>query len=424
MTPSPLPIPGSGIPSLAFHAVSHSGLVLSDNGDNWHHIHLPQGDDLFLVADSAASVTADGHAVSQHVLAWFEEWMLNHPELPVKNAIEQSLQNIHDQLQELIPPSENEFLGCQFVGIWIDATHHIASGIAVGRCRAYLFRNADLMCLTQDHPPAPTEQNATFPLQLAWLGGQIPFDTIKQWIPPFKLHPGDLFLLCSDGLASAASEQEMAQILVQHRSGVINQTCQYLVFQALQAGGSDNITVLIAEIPGVTKTPAALTLPSTAWVPETSMYDAQLPLTQEQLVQLQVEHVQERRYQRIFLWLTVLVCLLLFIYFFTSVSLEKHPSPRAKSTSSPGSLQTDDTRNIRQPSAPSSARTIQNTPLRHVPERNMPPRHNQTSRTSPHGMDPRHATPRRVAPLRLDVDTLPFAPPIPLERPPSRSEQR
>jgi protein phosphatase len=55
----------------------------------------------------------------------------------------------------------------------------------------------------------------------------------------------DLYLLCSDGLTDMVEDDEIARILA--ADGSLEDRCQKLVDAAMEAGGHDNITVLLAE---------------------------------------------------------------------------------------------------------------------------------------------------------------------------------
>lgn len=64
---------------------------------------------------------------------------------------------------------------------------------------------------------------------------------------PHPILPGDKYLLCSDGLSGQVSDQEMGAIV-----GVLplSEACQLLIDLANLRGGPDNITVVLAQIPG------------------------------------------------------------------------------------------------------------------------------------------------------------------------------
>ena len=59
------------------------------------------------------------------------------------------------------------------------------------------------------------------------------------------LLPGDMLLLCSDGLCGVVEDVRIERILLHSRS--LREACEALVREANDAGGPDNITVLLAE---------------------------------------------------------------------------------------------------------------------------------------------------------------------------------
>ena len=66
----------------------------------------------------------------------------------------------------------------------------------------------------------------------------------------FRIEDGDRLLLCSDGLTEMISEDTLAKVLGEGEPAA--KTCQRLVDLALEAGGKDNVTVIVAgyRIPG------------------------------------------------------------------------------------------------------------------------------------------------------------------------------
>ena len=123
----------------------------------------------------------------------------------------------------------------------------------VGDSRAYRLRDAMLERLTDDHsvreeiaraaesdePPSCIPQN----LLTRALGVQpdIDVDLLHE-----DTKPGDVYLLCSDGLWTRASEDEILAMLVAARS--LDLACGALVALANHRGGGDNITVAIARV--------------------------------------------------------------------------------------------------------------------------------------------------------------------------------
>jgi len=64
---------------------------------------------------------------------------------------------------------------------------------------------------------------------------------------PHVLMPGDIFLLCSDGLSNQVSDQELGATVT---ALPLEEACQYLVDMANYHGGPDNITIVTVRLAG------------------------------------------------------------------------------------------------------------------------------------------------------------------------------
>jgi len=126
----------------------------------------------------------------------------------------------------------------------------------VGDSRTYLLRDGRLRQITQDHSLVANlvtsgqikpEEVFTHPqrnLIYRSLGykAELHVDTFVQ-----AIQPGDYLLLCSDGLwEMVRDEQKMAQIILDSPS--TEQACRSLVDAANEAGGEDNIGVVVVKI--------------------------------------------------------------------------------------------------------------------------------------------------------------------------------
>jgi protein phosphatase len=65
-------------------------------------------------------------------------------------------------------------------------------------------------------------------------------------LEPFKLHVGDYYLLCSDGLYDLVRDEEIASVLTESED--IHAAGEQLIALARERGGHDNITVGIIGI--------------------------------------------------------------------------------------------------------------------------------------------------------------------------------
>jgi protein phosphatase len=130
----------------------------------------------------------------------------------------------------------------------------------VGDSRAYLFRAGKLRQLTRDQSLAAamvdsgaltSEEAKTFPhsnVILQALGVQDHVEPVTSEIEPA---PGDVLLLCSDGLHGPVPAERIAAIL---RDGTGLASCtRALISAALAAGGPDNVTVILARHEGLSQ---------------------------------------------------------------------------------------------------------------------------------------------------------------------------
>ena len=143
----------------------------------------------------------------------------------------------------------------------------------VGDSRAYLIRAGELRQLTEDHSlvaelirsgklsPEEAESHPQRSVITRALGTDPDVDVDVFSLP---VSPGDLFLLCSDGLTSMVGDDEILDTVVRHRDD-LDGAARALVGTANRGGGEDNITVVFFEIdtgdtvemPAVTDEPTA-----------------------------------------------------------------------------------------------------------------------------------------------------------------------
>ena len=124
----------------------------------------------------------------------------------------------------------------------------------VGDSRVYLFRDGTLQRITVDHSlveeylrlgKLTEEQAKNFPQKniiLRALGQQKVVDIELRAIEP---RPGDVFLLCSDGLSGMIADEVIRSILT--TTPALDAAAKKLVDAANAAGGTDNVTVVLAR---------------------------------------------------------------------------------------------------------------------------------------------------------------------------------
>jgi PPM family protein phosphatase len=127
----------------------------------------------------------------------------------------------------------------------------------VGDSRAYVLRNARLVQLTRDQSLVNqlieagqlTEEEAeTFEHNNIILQALGTADTVQVDLTYCELRRGDTLLLCSDGLSGMVRFEDIREILLSTPEPI--DACKLLTERANQAGGHDNITVVVVQFDG------------------------------------------------------------------------------------------------------------------------------------------------------------------------------
>ncbi len=125
----------------------------------------------------------------------------------------------------------------------------------VGDSRLYLLRNGQLTQLTEDHTvlqevlnsgllssdQAKQTVNKNIVTRAVGVTANLNVDILEQ-----ATQPGDLYLMCSDGLSDLVSNTEIEKQMVICKEK--NDLAQNLVDLAIKNGGSDNISVILINI--------------------------------------------------------------------------------------------------------------------------------------------------------------------------------
>ena len=137
--------------------------------------------------------------------------------------------------------------------VLIDASKvHLAH---VGDSRAYLLRDDDLSRLSEDHTLVGrmvregqlTEEEAARHPQRSMITRSLGIDSdVQVDLRSFDVRDGDRIMLCSDGLTSMVDEDTIKRVLQQKKG--LQAAADELVDLANEAGGEDNITVVVLDL--------------------------------------------------------------------------------------------------------------------------------------------------------------------------------
>jgi PPM family protein phosphatase len=261
-----IPKPGQ---RLSFGQLSDVGMVRGNNQDAMLSVVSSgsSSDDIpdvgiFIVADGmgghyhgekASAITA--RIVAKHVLkeifnAMLEQSM-NDPERPaISEILRMAVQEANDAVSEEIPEGGTTVTTTVIVADLAYIAH-------VGDSRAYLITDEGIEQVTRDHslvqrlvelgqltPEEALEHEQRNVLYRAiGQSDTLDVDAITRRLPP-RSH----LLLCSDGLWNLVDENTMRDIVKQYTNP--QDACNQLVKLANERGGTDNITVILIQIPG------------------------------------------------------------------------------------------------------------------------------------------------------------------------------
>ncbi|MDX8152451.1 Stp1/IreP family PP2C-type Ser/Thr phosphatase [Patulibacter brassicae] len=143
--------------------------------------------------------------------------------------------------------------------------------VHVGDSRLYRLRGQELTRLTRDHSLVEElvrqgrltpEQALEHPQRSIITRALGPEPEVAIDSEVLNVEDDDLFLVCSDGLTAMLSEEEIEEILA--GPGSLDERVDLLVDRANEAGGRDNITVLLFRVENAGTAPSALAAGSPA----------------------------------------------------------------------------------------------------------------------------------------------------------------
>jgi protein phosphatase len=150
------------------------------------------------------------------------------------------------------------------MGTTLTVAYHIDRQLCVvhvGDSRAYLFRRDHLQQITHDHTltaemvrrgelrPDEVSRHRLRHVITNVVGG--PEAGVEVEAHALELRPADRIVLCSDGLTEMVPRDAIVATLKENPEP--EAACQSLIAQANDAGGTDNITVIVADFDGSTR---------------------------------------------------------------------------------------------------------------------------------------------------------------------------
>ena len=166
-------------------------------------------------------------------------------------AIKLANLRIHEKAQS---DSRYKGMGTTIVGaVFHDEEISVAH---VGDSRLYRLRDGALVQMTEDHSllndykkmtQLTEEEERNFPHKNIIVRALGMKDTVDVDVYSERPRPGDIYLLCSDGLSGEVTDDEMREIILD-AEGDLELACRLLIESACDHGGKDNVTAVIVEV--------------------------------------------------------------------------------------------------------------------------------------------------------------------------------
>jgi PPM family protein phosphatase len=203
---------------------------------------------IFVVADGMGGAQA-GEVASKAAADSFDRDL---PEGPPEQFLRETIEEANRRINELARADPSRAgMGTTITAAIVDARAEEVGIGHVGDSRAYRLRRGKFERLTRDHSlveemrrkgqitDAQAEDHPQRSIITRALGPEPEVEVDLQTVPAA---PGDVFLLCSDGLTTMVNEARIAEVLSSTTS--MREAVRTLVDEANGAGGRDNITAL------------------------------------------------------------------------------------------------------------------------------------------------------------------------------------
>jgi protein phosphatase len=274
-----------------FHA-SDLGRQRQGNEDNYF-VRAP----LFVVADGMGGAQA-GEVASEMAVESFDGGLPDGPPADgLVSVIEEANRRIHDRSRA---ESQRAGMGTTVTAAYVGEQEVTIAH--VGDSRAYVLRDGELTRLTRDHSlvgelvargKLTEEQAETHPQRSVITRALGPEPDVQVDVQVYQARSGDVFMVCSDGLTSMVPEARVREILQAH--GSLEATGRELIVAANDAGGRDNITVILFRLEDVDGDEAAVSRRETMEEPRRDDAGAQATATLPRVREAQpIEEPPER----------------------------------------------------------------------------------------------------------------------------------
>jgi serine/threonine protein phosphatase PrpC len=206
---------------------------------------------LFVVADGMGGAQA-GEVASKIAVEAFQHGLPNgsEPERELAELAQEANSRIHELSHE---NAEQAGMGTTLTAVYVGESEIAIAH--VGDSRAYCLRDGELLKLTDDHSLVDElmrqgrltpEEAVEHPQRSVITRALGPEGAVEVDTRSFRARAGDVYLVCSDGLTTMLSEEEISSLL--SAGPTLRAAGESLIAAANAAGGRDNITVILLRV--------------------------------------------------------------------------------------------------------------------------------------------------------------------------------
>ena len=228
-------------------AATHVGKVRQRNEDSY--LARPEAG-IWAVADGMGGHES-GDLASQTVIASLQSIAAPHSAADLLSSCEDGVATANGRLREISRARGGVVIGATLAVLLAFDGYYAC--VWSGDSRIYVVRDGEIEQLSRDHTEVQellvngviTEEEAK-----TWAGSNVitraigVFDEPELEITSGPLHPGDIFIICSDGLNRHVEDYEIRDLA---STKTPQQACDDLIALTLERGGSDNVTIVVAR---------------------------------------------------------------------------------------------------------------------------------------------------------------------------------
>ncbi len=221
--------------------------------DTDHRVDVQDRGVLLALSDGMGGHQA-GEVASALVLESLQAALAADAKLPISEQLEQAVQRANLSVVHAARSHDRKGMGATLTAVFVRGSEAFIA--EVGDSRAYLLRGPRLRQITRDqslvqlmvdHGVLSPEEARDSPSKNVILQAVGLSTDVRVAIARLALRQGDRFLLCSDGVSNAISDDELRELLSGSKP---HDACKAMIELANERGGDDNQTAIVADLGG------------------------------------------------------------------------------------------------------------------------------------------------------------------------------